>query len=166
MRFLKKEWDDTEIPQESLLRARNRAWRRIQEGDEKPRRRILAWPWLLPAGAATAALLAILLFWPWASQPQLQPLPLPQPPATLVAEKGPLASSPVVKEAAADPAWVEAITAPPNSARYASDSPQPPAQLAQDAQGQDNLKTKTKIIFRLPRSGVRMIWMTQTSEGE
>ena len=56
-RFLKKEWEDTEIPAEAYLRARNGAWRKVRSGDTRRPRTLI--PITISAGAAILILLAL-----------------------------------------------------------------------------------------------------------
>ncbi|HSR69253.1 MAG TPA: hypothetical protein VLU25_15055 [Acidobacteriota bacterium] len=151
MRFLKKEWDDTQVPGQALSRARNRAWKRIQEGAQRSERRL----WLVGAAAAAGGLCLIWLLWPAAGTPLPSPLPAAQPPQPQIVLKQPLAPQPVVRDGrdvtGGSQDWLasDAGVAPPALPERAGVSEPEPAR---------------KMIFRLPRSGVRLIWMTQTSQ--
>ena len=180
-RFLKKEWEDTEIAPEILWRTRNQAWQRLQK-----RRRYRIWP----IAAALASLSALLLAWVSFSPSPLaprnesavnspQPAGLAQtkdrPAAALVAkeaavnnprhqegrqlqkartfaEKLPAASPEPLPETASIVPGKEAAAAQPDKAvqavRAASDSQRPH-------------QARLVMNFRLPRSGVRMIWINQ-----
>ncbi len=171
-RFLKKEWENTEIAPQVLWQTRNLAWQRLQR-----RRRYRFWP----VAAAVASLSALLLVWlslppspvapfnqsaavtgrpvqsddpPAATQagdPLVSPVPLPQgrqpQPVRTTIEEPAANSAESISQAASN-----AAVAQLNEAIAGN-----PAALNSRPVGQDRIV----MNFRLPRSGVRMIWISQ-----
>ncbi len=149
-RFIKKQWDDTDLPNDVRLRAREKAWDRLQ-----PRRRF--WAPALAGAAALAAIVAVFLL-RTAAPPEVgenapEPLPLAErvppevstlPPAGLAETRSELPRAASATVARHRPA--PAVGHPP------ADS---------DAPGEQ--PRRLVLNFRLPESGVRMIWVQDSN---
>lgn len=163
-RFLKKEWDDTPVSEDDCRRARNRAWSRFHAQPQP----VLLWRGIAVAsGVVAIILLRMLMPTPPTTSPfEGTPAPLPE-----VAEARPTASIPT----------------PESRGRPVTDSPRPASAKRRPTRGKartaakaveaapvnDNsgLKSNHLVLnFRLPESGVRMIWVQDAdfyrSEGE
>lgn len=145
-RFLKKEWEDSEIPERAYREARNRAWSRLHPA-AKPARP--GWMWATAAVALVAGLSLFLL-----SERE----------NSGVAPKPDLVQR---QEGAASPAMaVPAIVSHGQDVRATAPRPKPgpkrsigkslkPTLQAPPSEGPDRLV----LNFVLPESGVRMIWI-------
>lgn len=148
-RFLKKEWEDATVSEEERWRARNRAWSRFHS---KPA------PNLLRRGVVAAVGVGgLILLWtliptsPVAPSFEATPAPPPQADDAATVSIQPVERSP-------DP------PAPPRLAtpRKTRQRPRLVAKTAPSAEAADTSPTEsTRLVlnFRLPESGVRMIWV-------
>ncbi|MEE8587002.1 MAG: hypothetical protein V3T83_19340 [Acidobacteriota bacterium] len=169
-RFLKKEWDETEIAPEILWRTRNRAWQMLQK---RQRQRRLS----LAAAGALAGLAALLILW------IRTPSEVPPIPRLETASTGPQRSARPEQAVAELPGTAprpeRSIEGGIDGASIAhhSEAPKPaalndPEQALRPASQQEALHSESSdptgqklnrlvINFRLPKSGVRMIWIKQ-----
>lgn len=151
IKFLRKEWDDTKLPEEIYPRVRNRAWIALHTAPPRKAYRYLY------ATAAGVLLLLLLFFFPKADQEpkltdlELQPLPIP-----VKKQFGALDTIPIVPPP-------EKIVAKDKRSVVSKPAEAPMRQEA--TQGQPGRATvaprKVVFEFRLPKSGVRMIWMIE-----
>ena len=78
---LKKEWKETQIPEEAYLRARNAAWARMQR--QTPARQRLIW-----ASAVSMLIIAAAVIWIWRSrESQIDLVSTPAKPDIIAPEK-------------------------------------------------------------------------------
>ena len=168
-RFLKKEWDETEIAPEILWRTRNRAWQMLQKRQRQRR--------LSLAAAGALAGLALLVLWirtptevaPIArletasTGPQTSARPeeavaelpgtAPRPERSIEGgiDAGSIAQNSETRKPAAlnDPG--QALRPTGHQKALHSESSDPTGQKL----------NRLVINFRLPKSGVRMIWIKQ-----
>ena len=151
-RFLKKAWEATEIPQESYLRARNRAWMELQDGA----RRRTSSLWYV-TGTATVVLLVIVT-WSVLETQQVErgiaPLATKQPLATVAPEPASLSDHPSPVKAEAEPKPI---------ARKIPLTSRMPKQDKALKPHSDQFESSTQLVlnFRLPTTGVRMIWIME-----
>ena len=146
-RFLKKEWEDTEIPERAYLQARNRAWSRLHPVAKPAHPQ---WIWATAAGALVAGLA---LFWfSGRENSSLAPNPA-QVEATQQESAAPTKAAPAI---VADGRDVRATVLRQKSGPKRSiGKSRKPALQAVPAEDPDRLV----LNFVLPESGVRMIWI-------
>lgn len=143
-RFLKKEWEDTEIPEEVYAGVRRRAWERLRQ--RQPQR-----TWTRPgivalAAIAAMALLGVGLLWTPSTQAPAHtvvvapPEVVPRPPANEVKEVAP-----------ARP--VHRAVAQASSRRPLGGS------VAARRDAATKAPERIAMNFVLPETGVRMIWI-------
>jgi hypothetical protein len=145
-RFLKKEWEDTKIPERAYLQARNRAWTRLHEV-ARPRRRLI---W---AAAAATAMVVLGSLW-FSGQENLRVSPNPPVLQSTRQEKG------------ASGRDVPAIVSPGQDVRASVPRPKPGPKRSIGKSRKPTLQAPTSespdrlvLNFVLPESGVRMIWI-------
>lgn len=134
---LKREWNETKIPEEVRLRARNLAWAKIQR--KVSARRSLGW-----AAAALTTVAMIYLVWIWSvREPHIEQVSAPPPqdisrPVTATNQTGEL---PVETPQVLNPKPVNK-----HEAQFQASAP---------------VEEPERIVlnFRLPESGARMIWI-------
>lgn len=139
-RFLKKEWDDTEIAERTYLEARNRAWARLQKSRG---------PWAVVRGpwAAVAALLLVAV---------LVILAIPKKEMSGVARQ---TITPIRSVATAE-ATTDVLRKSARSKRKSA--PRAPAggqPVKASKQPADETPERIVMNFQLPETGVRMIWI-------
>lgn len=161
MKALKKEWDESEIAPQIYLKTRNRAWQKLRQ---RKRHRRLS----LAAVAALAAITAslFLLVRPPAGLPAA-------PQAKMTNPQTPAAADPEPLEADLDPPPAEIGEGPVRSARkpvFQSSAARqddrqteatPAVRPALKPQPVTPAPDRLVMNFRLPQSGVRMIWIKQ-----
>ena len=131
-RFLKREWDNTDVSPDALLRARNRAWQRLHGPPPAPLR---GWtPLRVGSSAAAAAALVLLALMQWPSRDAVA-LPV-----------SPMAELPLLSRGLPAPALVLPPPAPGDPAPIA---PAPAIEVPE----------RVVVQMRLPESGTRMIWI-------
>lgn len=134
---LKREWKETEIPEEIRLRARNMAWARIQRKGRAGRS--LGWI----AAASTMAVIAALV-WIWGGpETQIKKVSAPAPRKI---------SSPAMAEKQPANPHVETPQAPEPKHVHKHVAQIAPSALVEEPE-------RIVLNFRLPESGARMIWI-------
>jgi hypothetical protein len=130
--FLKKEWEEIEIPESAYTRARDRAWERLAAG-ERPAPRLR---FLVPAAALAASVLAV---WIWQGQ-RTREAPRETARAVVPAPLAPSLSH------AAVPAATQA---------------RPPLAAHRRTKPREQAVRSSRLVlnFVLPQTGVRMIWI-------
>lgn len=136
--FLKKEWRDTEIPEAVYRRARDRAWKRLHQGDRL--RNSVPIIGTLAAAAISACILFVLI---------------PDAPPT---------SEP----------WTVAMDATDSHqsprGQFHSREEISPSGRAGTTIGNDSIQRRERatpplvLRFRLPRTGIRMMWILKKEE--
>jgi hypothetical protein len=137
MNRLKREWKETQIPEEIKLRARNRAWAKIQHPACK--RRTLEWT----AAAAMLMVAAVLaLIWSGREARMNQVAALAPPNVFSPARTTHQIAKPLV----------EMTTAP---------TPKPAKRSLVSVRARGSVEEPERIVlnFTLPESGARMIWI-------
>lgn len=172
-RFIKKEWEDTEIPDAVLKQARDRAWSRLNGSPARAR------PWLRWEIAAVVAGLALLsAYWIYAPS-GIQPVES----RPLVAERddsGSSAETPLTNQDSQAPPAEQAHAVPPeivSEPRVIDHNGPREVELRAEATTDETgteamdrpaaLKTKPRksrvvVSFQLPRSGARLIWINDS----
>ncbi|HEY2933771.1 MAG TPA: hypothetical protein VGK99_18700 [Acidobacteriota bacterium] len=162
-RFLKKEWDDAEIPASAYMRARNNAWSAIQ--GNRPRRRNA----LVPAAILAGGILTLVFL-------------VVQLDNAGRHANGTAARKEGTRKPVASTSTVTAVAAVPSSAPANRKEPIAPAAAVLAGRRRDRLDRETKpglnranfpaqpaqpanaaperlvMNFTLPESGVRVIW--------
>ena len=148
MERLKQEWQETRIPEQVYLRARNLAWAKIHR--RPPMVRTLAW-----ATAASALLAVAILAGLWgARSTRIEQAALPGSPETRTAAVAPApqVERPMAQE---QPRPVTRRAAPSQATRRSlpREAPSVPARASE----------RVVLDFILPETGVRMIWIMDSS---
>lgn len=142
--FLKKEWEDTDIPEHVYVRARGRAWEELQRKPARLRLRFAV------AGGMAALLIFFLIPGSQVSDEAVPEIPVSAP-------LGPTASDPP-REAPAIQMEPEAFRPPQRVERI-----RPEAPPLRDPQSpvNENVPDRVVLNFQLPETGVRMIWIME-----
>ena len=149
-RFIRKEWEDTEIPEKTYLRARNRAWSRLTGSATVSKR----WVYAIVSATAVGAVLLIpvLIEEKKLEEPKLLPLPF--------STGGHDRLQALLPDSVQPPIGSDSDNSE-NEPRH-----QVPLKMTRSVGTQTHLtdsqepKTSQQVVlnFRLPRTGVRMIW--------
>lgn len=142
--FLKKEWENTDIPEHVYVRARGRAWEEVQR---RPGR-----PWFRFALAGGMAALLIFFLMP-GSQVSDEAVPK----IRVIVPLGPTPSAPP-REAPAIQTEPEALRPPQRVERIRPEAP--PLRDPQSPMN-ENVPARVVLNFQLPETGVRMIWIME-----
>ena len=134
---LKQEWEETRIPEEVRLRARNLAWAKLQRkgGAE----RALGW-----AAAASTIVVIAALVWIWSGRKtQMEQVSTPAP------------------QKISSPAIAEKQPVKPHVETPQVSEPKPVNKHIAQIQASAPMEEPERIVlnFRLPESGARMIWI-------
>lgn len=133
---LKQEWEETVIPEEARLRARNLAWAKIQNPSEG--RKALGW-----VAAVSTALVMTALVWVWSGHNvEMEQTSAPSPQNI---------SQPAI---AADEKAKPPLEAPQAVETELGDRKVAPVQPSVKVQD----PVRIVLNFKLPKSGARMIW--------
>ena len=149
-RFLRNEWQQTEIPERAYLQARNRAWDRLRGGTPAAR------PALMWAASIACAVIAVTLFFWQREIPRIEPsrgLPHTEDPKLVQA----LQSKPVREIKSRQ------NVSTPNGNLAANQSPRKRASgksAGTAKRTQTGAPEHVVLNFVLPESGVRMIWIS------
>lgn len=146
-RFLKREWDNTEIPESLLLRVRDRAW---NQAHSRPRTAGGPWIW----AAAGAAVLVVIVFY---QRPTMLTALEPSLPIAARSFKPLAPAEPEVAVSSAPrstPRPVRSAAVARIRDQIRKDAPAQVEQILPEFQ-----QTRLVSTFRLAGTGVRMIWV-------
>jgi hypothetical protein len=138
---LKQEWKETQIPNEVSLRARNKAWAKIQSPPAGRRR--LGW---ITIASTIVAVAILMLVWN-REEPHIETVSVP-----------PVLSAP-------HPAVIATQTIMPRIEATPLPKPKPVKKHISSPRAGDSAEEHERIVinFRLPESGARMIWVIDSS---
>ena len=148
---LKKDWQETQIPEEVYLRARNAAWARIR----RPTYVRPSWIW---AAAASVFIVAAAVVWIWSARgTRIDRVSGPAPPEVIAPEKATVQTAEIRAQKPGTPQFQPVLegAAQIKTSRSAKHVKKPVAPVGEPE--------RVVLNMTLPETGARMIWIMDSN---